>query len=475
MKVTLLVDIGSTNTKITAVDLERERILGRTHAPSTVSSDMTIGLKAAYQKLLDQIGEPSLTIEKALACSSAAGGLRMVAIGLVPVLTTEAARMAALGAGAKLVGTYSYKLSRHELNAIQAASPDIILLAGGTDGGNTEVILHNAQVLADSDLSCPVIVCGNKVVADDAAMCLEAAGKTVNIVDNVLPELNRLNVEACRSIIREIFINRIVHGKGLDKAQEFLGTIAMPTPLAVMKAAQLMAQGTENEEGLGELMVVDIGGATTDVVSIAEGAPTQANVVLKGLPEPYCKRTVEGDLGIRYNASNILKLVGEKKLKEHMRVGRDAHVGEADVAAKVMYLTDHIESIPQTREDLLIDIGLARSAACIAVRRHAGSIEAIYSPMGSFSVQCGKDLTQVKMVVGTGGVVSYGMDPHSILEATRFGEECPTALCPRQPAFCIDKEYILYAVGLLSEIAPDKAMRIARANIMAGAIGTVRI
>ena len=144
MGVTLLIDFGSTYTKIRAVDLEKEQIIGSSQAPSTVDTDMTIGLQAAYDALLAQTGISNADMGGKMACSSAAGGLRLVAIGLVPGLTTEAARRAALGAGAKLVGTYSYQLTPREMAELEQKSSDLVLLVGGTDGGNTEVILHNA-------------------------------------------------------------------------------------------------------------------------------------------------------------------------------------------------------------------------------------------------------------------------------------------------------------------------------------------
>ena len=86
--------------------------------------------------------------------------------------------MAALGAGAKLVGNYSYKLNQSEIKEIADLAPDIILLVGGTDGGNEEVILHNARVLAESGMSAPVIMAGNKVCADEIRRLLEAGPTT---------------------------------------------------------------------------------------------------------------------------------------------------------------------------------------------------------------------------------------------------------------------------------------------------------
>ena len=93
MSLILTVDFGSTYTKVVAFDLDREAVVGVSQAGSTVDSDVNIGLQEALGRLYIE-GEPvsRLPVEKTLACSSAAGGLRVMVSGLVPVLSLEAAR-----------------------------------------------------------------------------------------------------------------------------------------------------------------------------------------------------------------------------------------------------------------------------------------------------------------------------------------------------------------------------------------------
>ena len=78
----------------------------------------------------------------------------------------------------------------------------------------------------------------------------------------------------------------------------------------MLAAMTLLADGLAGEPGIGELLAVDLGGATTDVYSIASGMPKQLDTVYKGLPEPYAKRTVEGDIGMRYSIHGILEAAG---------------------------------------------------------------------------------------------------------------------------------------------------------------------
>ena len=197
----------------------------------------------------------------------------MACIGLVPEYTTEAGRLAALGAGAKVVGSFSYEMTKSELRELEELSPDIVLLTGGTDGGNKRTILHNASLLAKSERIRNIIVAGNKSAGDELREAFDGSGQNVAFTENVMPEFGRLNIEPVNAVIRELFISRITEAKGVDKARQRIGDVVMPTPSAVLAGARVLADGTYGEAGLGPLMVVDVGGATTDVYSVAEGVP----------------------------------------------------------------------------------------------------------------------------------------------------------------------------------------------------------
>mgnify|MGYP000966702739 FL=1 len=460
MKAYLAIDFGSTYTKLTAIDLDNEVILATAKDITTVEDDIMIGFNKAFNKLKIEINKKinfdEISFVNKTACSSAAGGLKMVAIGLVPELTAEAAKKAALGAGARVIKTYAYELNSRELEEIKNTALDIILLAGGTDGGNKEGIIHNAKMLAEFKVKIPVVVAGNKAATDEIENILKEAEIDCYITENVMPFINKLNVEPSREEIRKVFMNKIVEAKGMKKAEEFIKGILMPTPAAVLKASEILATGTDEEEGLGDLIVVDIGGATTDIHSIAKGEPTKPSIMIKGLEEPYAKRTVEGDLGMRYSAIALLEASGTRKIRNYLHDS----LKQIDVKAQCQFRHDNIKMVPQSEEEIRFDEAMAKAATELAMTRHCGVLECVYTPMGTMFNQSGKDLTETPYVIGTGGVIIHSLNPKDILKAGNFNEEDPIHLKPIAPKFLVDKTYILSSMGLLAQEYPNTAIRI---------------
>ena len=333
-------------------------------------------------------------------------------------------------------------------------------MAGGTDGGNKEVILHNAKMLTTLGKDIPIIVAGNKSVAPQIVKILSEVMAEVVHTENVMPRLNELNIEPAREAIRDVFLRRIVEAKGLNKANQFVDQMVMPTPAAVLKAAELLGKGTEREPGLGDLMVIDIGGATTDVYSIAKGDPNKSNVALKGLPEPFSKRTVEGDLGMRYSATALFKAAGAKMIADY------AETTEADVEAYMKKVEENVEYLPKSDIESKVEIAMGRACTRLAVERHVGQLETVFTLFGQAFVQTGKDLTAVKIVVGTGGVIVNHKQPESVLRGAAYDVSTPQMLKPESPEFWIDDKYIMASMGLLGGEYPDVAIRMMKKYIV---------
>lgn len=454
-----MIDFGSTFTKLTAIDTQTEDIIATANSFTTVATDITVGYEKALKELYQKIGK-EIGFDKIIGCSSAAGGLKMAAIGLVEELTLEAAKRVCLGAGAKVELSFSHHLTQSDVNRIVEKKIDIILLAGGTDGGNTECVLYNQRMLAQNGIKIPIIYAGNKNCRDEIIQIATQYGMDEYICSNVMPTLNKLCVDEARDKIREIFLKNIIEAKGIKKIEREIDKVILPTPEAVLRAAELLSKGYMHERGLGEIVLVDIGGATTDFYSMSSPSAKRSDVVLKGLEEPYAKRTVEGDLGMRYSALGVLgSLTGE----EIRMYSEDEGV---DLKSELIYRSEHVDNVPSTPHEAHIDRIIGQICVDKSIGRHVGKMEEMYTPMGLVYYQYGKDLSKIRYVIGTGGVLVNSQNPYEVLKKVEYSADKPLELRPQYPQYMLDKDYILAAMGLLAEVDPLLALKIMKKHIV---------
>jgi uncharacterized protein (TIGR01319 family) len=461
-RLALLVDVGSTWTKGVAVELPGGRLAWRCQHPTTLAEGIMHGAQAVIDELQQNVPEGS-TVAFRAATSSAAGGLRVAALGLVPDLTGLAAKQASLGAGARVVFTGAYALADDEIAALRAAKPDIILLSGGTDGGNSEVIIGNAKKLAAAHAARPipatVVLAGNKSARAACAAILESAGLEVVVAQNVLPTLNELKVESAQAAIRDVFLERIVHARGIDDLRAWATGSLAPTPRAVLDAAAFLADGAPamGIASMGTTVLVDIGGATTDVHSIGGEVPPP-DTPLRGLPEPRVKRTVEGDLGLRVSASAAADTLGADALSATL--GTSA----AQVLAEAQRRVDQPETL---QDEDPFDRALAIAAVAEALNRHAGRLE--QSPLARDSwFQVGKDLREARVLIASGGVFAARPDADDLLAQALRLARAKGHLVPGDGARrLVDRDYVMFAVGLLAHDWPQAAAALAAASLRA--------
>lgn len=456
----LMIDFGSTFTKLTAVDTDVQDVIATASHFTTVDTDISIGYQKAFELLCEKLGEVPV-FDKIIGCSSAAGGLKMAAIGLVEELTVEAARRVCLGAGAKVELAFSHHLTNSDVDKIIERKIDIILLSGGTDGGNSECVLFNQKMLCERGIKIPIIFAGNKNCLDEVKSLAQKYEMNEYYCENVMPRLNVLNIDDARNTIRKIFLDNIIVAKGIKKIEKVIDKVLLPTPESVLRASTLLADGYLKEFGFGEIVLVDVGGATTDLYSICSASAKRSDVVIKGLEEPYAKRTVEGDLGMRYSALGVLSSLTEEEVKlinlEH----------GIDLSKELHHLSENVENIPFNEHQVKIDNIIASICVDKAMSRHVGKMEEAYTPMGMLYNQYGKDLSKINFVIGTGGVLVHNENPAKILKAVEFKPKNGLELRPRTPRYLIDKDYLLASMGLLAEIDPLLALKIMKKHVVA--------
>ncbi|MBF1201800.1 MAG: glutamate mutase L [Fusobacterium periodonticum] len=450
MKIDVLVaEIGSTTTVVNAFDhLESDNpvFLGQGQAPTSVKEgDVNIGLQAAIEDMKKNlhIENEKLEYTNMLATSSAAGGLRMTVHGLVYDMTVKAAKEAALGAGANIHLITAGKLSKVDMIKLDRIKPNIILIAGGVDYGERETALYNSELIAASDLNIPVIYAGNIAVVDDVKLIFEAYSKEKNlhIVPNVYPKIDILNIEPTREVIQDIFEKHITEAKGMEKIREMVNGPIIPTPGAVMKASKIL------KDEIGDLVTIDVGGATTDIHSVTEGTEKVNKILVE--PEPVAKRTVEGDLGVFINKRNIVDIIKIEKLEKELNMTPE----------DIEKFTNSDIAIPETEEHKRFIERLTKEAVIVSINRHAGGYRTYFGGK-SDTLAFGKDLTAVKWIVGTGGALTRLTAREEILNSISQFNRADKLLPTAEAKILIDNDYIMASLGVLSSLNKEAAIKL---------------
>lgn len=432
----LVVDIGSTITKLSGFSglngsggSTGPHFLGQGTSRTTVDEgDVALGLELARRNLENQLGHPTDKVPL-MASSSAAGGLRMTVHGLTYDMTLRAGREASLGAGAIITYATAGRIQEEDIEEIRRIRPNLILLTGGVDYGDRETVLANAEALSELGFAVPVIYAGNKAVRSGVQRKLEQASLPVFVVDNVYPRIDELNVVPVRRVIQDVFAKHIITAPGMNAIKEMIEGEIIPTPGAVLRSVELLA------EKLGDVLAVDVGGATTDVHSVTEGSAKFAKMMVA--PEPRAKRTVEGDLGIYVNAMRVVEAAGDS----------------------LRHITK-VEPIPGSEDERRASTELAKWAVDISIWRHAGELRVLYGAYGKNEIVEGRDLTAVNCIIGTGGaLVRLGMGKE-ILTELRKDPKKRKLLPPPEASILLDRDYIMSAAGVISQQYPVEAKKL---------------
>jgi len=450
MKIDVLVaEIGSTTTVVNGFNHMGSNapvFIGQGHAPTSVNEgDVRIGLQGAIESLSESLGVSNITYDKMLAASSAAGGLRMTVHGLVYDMTVRAGKEAALGAGANIHMTTAGVLREIDLEEIEEIDPNLILLAGGTDYGERDTAVKNAELISQLKTKAPVIYCGNVENQKVIRRIFEKVNRQIYITENVYPKLDQLNIEPVRELIHQAFEEHITEAPGMAHVREMVNGTIMPTPGAVMECAKMLYQE------IGDVAVVDVGGATTDIHSVTDGSEEIASIQMS--PEPQAKRTVEGDLGVYVNARNMAQMIGFQEL-------------EKETGVNVEEVLKEYQPIPITEEQLALTNSLTWHAASMALKRHAGRFYYVYGASGRRTFAQGKDLTKVQWLVATGGALTRLPSRGEILERLTKINKSGEMLYPKPHHLKVleDRHYIMAALGVLCRDYPEDGLVLIKAD-----------
>lgn len=444
-------DFGSTFTKVAIIGQETGELMATGSAPTTVSTDVVDGLDDALRAAgVARTPEP---IEDVLACSSAGGGLRLAVVGYERAITAEAGYRVGLSAGARVVHVAAGLLEPSGVAAMLNDRPDVVLLVGGTDSGNSEVLLANAGTIAREGITVPVVVAGNIEVRDQVIRILRRGRIHTLATSNVLPKIGVLDPLHAREAIREVFIHHVIGGKHLSERADLSMFVRAATPDAVLAGVELLADGVPGTSGVGDVVVVDVGGATTDVYSVVTPDAEQSALDREAVATMWRSRTVEGDLGVRWNAVGVVDAALAERLIDEEDAGELFQAAERRVADPGL--------LPSTDAERSIDQRLATLAATVALRRHA-------RPHESGAVRYpGKDLRNVKLVVGSGGVLRHSSPDAALgIVSAAMGDSAGGWRNPERAQVRIDTQYVLAAAGLMQATHPVAAWKLLSAHFI---------
>jgi len=471
MRSIIATDCGSTTTKAISIEKVNHsfRLIARGEAPTTVEApfeDVTRGVLNAIREVEELTGKKILDGEKLIkparnekegvdiyvSTSSAGGGLQMLVAGVVKTMTAESAARAALGAGAivmEVIASNDGRLPHERVELIRRLRPDMILLAGGVDGGTKKHVIELAELIAAADpkprfgvgYKLPVIYAGNKDAREDIKKIL-GDKVALYIVDNIRPVMERENLKPARDKIHELFMEHVMqHAPGYKKLMSWTDVPIMPTPGAVGLLVEKVAR-KENIEVIG----VDIGGATTDVFSVFQG---------------IFNRTVSANLGMSYSISNVLVEAGIDNIMRWVPFDIESSELRNRIRNKMIRPT----TIPQTLEELIIEQAIAREALRLAFQHHktmAVGLKGVQQErtiseafLQTMTGETLVNLMTLNLIIGSGGALSHA--PRRVQSALMmldaFQPEGVTMLA-------VDSIFMMPHLGVLSTVHEEAATEV---------------
>ena len=388
-------DFGSTFTKAALVDVATGELLASASHRTTIDTDVLDGWDACLAQLLAV--DPRARGAEVLACSSAGGGLRIAVVGNEALVTAEAGRRVALSSGGRVVHVASGGLTRAGLARAAGQPPR----RGAAGRWHRRRQRRGAAGLRHARWPGPA---GGGRSWSPATWtprprwtrCWRRPARRTSLAGNVVPQIGVLAPDSARAAIREMFLRHVIGGKHLSKRADFTAMVRGATPDVVLTAVELLADGLDDERpGAGDVVVVDVGGATTDVHSVVELDPEDAGLAREVVATVPVSRTVEGDLGMRWSAvPTVEEGLAAGLVDDADRMRAAAGVRRADPAF-----------LPGTEAERRDDEAIAAAAVGVALRRHAGRSQVAYSSAGRVVERSGKDLREIDVLVGSGGVL----------------------------------------------------------------------
>ncbi len=382
----LIADCGSTTTKVVLLDVVQGqyRFVAYAEAPSTVNDpwdDVSVGIVHAIRRMEATLGRTMLDadgrllrpetpagagVDRFAAVSSAAHPLRVVLAGVTAGVSVASARRATLHTYTEIVdtvtlggtpGSSEIRSGDDLINAIWHASPDLLCVVGGTDGGARAPLLELvrnvvrvALYLLGQDLPVDdlpaVIYAGNAALRTEVAELIEEVSP-IHMVDNVRPTADVENIGPAAEEIELCFYERqLKYLPGGDVLRSWGSTTVLPTARTADYTLRYCARAWNPAK---PSLSVDVGSANV-VLNVSQG----------GRP----LTAVRTDLGLGYSLRSLLDQVEMAAILRWL----PAELDPVEARDRLLNKALRPHSIPQTREDMLLEHAVAREAIRLTLR-----------------------------------------------------------------------------------------------------------
>lgn len=408
----IAIDVGSVNTKAVLVTQVEGvyRFIARADSATTMEApwaDVTIGVRHALEKLADAVGrklldergdlivpeQPEGGVDACVVTASSARPLRVVLAGLAGEWSLESLRRAAMGTYVILEDEISFtgrgktdgrSDSEDRIQRMYEARPDVICIAGGTDGGASRPVLELVEAaswaarLMKAEDKPRIVYAGNSNLRRRIAEIVGEQAELLVAESNVRPELDVENIGAAQTELEVVYAtHKMKNIPGYPTLDTWTGYPMLPSARAFGHVVQYLSANDPKHGVLG----VDIGASTTTIAAAFDG---------------QLYMTLRSDMGTSFGGQRLLRNAGWKRIARWL----DFEVTEGELIEFAINKELHPITIPADVRELHIEQAFAREMIRATLRSSRGGWPSTATRVGD------SDVPIFSPIIGSGGVLA---------------------------------------------------------------------
>ena len=408
----LAIDVGAAVTRVVLFDVVegQYRFVASGQAPSTAEApfkDIGIGVREAISNLQKITGTTLLGthdnnliapaqpdgsgVDAVVATISAGPAVKTVVVGLLSDVSLQSARRLAESTYSRIVDTLDLSDHRRpdqQMDSIVRSRPDLVLLAGGTDGGASRSIQKMLEAVGLACYLMPiekrpmVLYAGNQKLANDVRDLLGGHVAKLEVSYNVRPALETEDLDPGRFDLALLVAKlRAKQIKGVEELNLWSAGNLLPTAYAQGRIIRFLSKMYESTRGL---LSVNVGASATSVAAGFNG-----DLALGVYPQ----------YGLGENLAGLLQQTEMDDIMRWLQLDISPNMLREYLFQKSLYPA----AIPATKDEQAIAQAVARQALYLAVRAAQKDFPAHVRPTRNGV------MPPLDLIIGGGGVISEGI------------------------------------------------------------------